>query len=84
MILVGIVVALAACFVTWETAKQLYRAAMDGYILTGRSMSTRVYREKNPTLFRNNVIASIILFPVIAAGAVTVVLDVLHAARVIR
>ncbi|HEX6742166.1 MAG TPA: hypothetical protein VF079_10290 [Sphingomicrobium sp.] len=78
-----IVMALVSPYVAWEMARQLYRAAMDGYILTGRSMRTRVYREKNPALFRNNVVANILLFPVIAGGACLFILEALQSLRLI-
>jgi len=79
-----ILVALGLGFVAWETAKQLYRAAMDGYLLTGRRMSTRTYRDKNRALFRNNLISNIIMFPVVAAGAAIMLLGALRAAHLIH
>ena len=74
----SILLALGVSFVTWEMAKQLYTAAMDGYILTGRSMNVRVYREEDRRLFRNNVVGTIILFPLVAGGALLLVLHALE------
>ena len=69
--------ALAGPFLTFGLGKQLYTAAMRGYIVTGRSMNRKVYREQNPTLFRSNVIANLIVFPMVAAGSALYLADAL-------
>ena len=72
-----------APWVVWHCAKQLYTAAMHGYLLTG-APEDRVYRDENPSLFRNNVVGYIVMFPGIAAGAVVVLMDALRAEQFIR
>ena len=70
-------------WLVWQFAKQLYTAAMHGYVLTGVPEG-RVYRDDNPSLYRNNVIANIILFPMAVAGFVVTLLDALQAEHLIR
>jgi hypothetical protein len=70
-----IVLALAGPWLTLGVARQLYTAAMRGYIMTGHSMNRRVHREEEPTLFRNNVIANIAIFPLVAGGTALFVAD---------
>jgi hypothetical protein len=78
-----IAIAVLGPWIVWQFAKQLYTAAMHGYVLTGVPEG-RVHRDDNPILYRNNVIANIILFPIVAAGAVIMLLDALHAEHLIR
>lgn len=73
------VFALAGPWLTWEIGRQLYTAAMQGYIVTGRSMSRKVYREQDPQLFRNNVIANLVVFPLVASGSALYLADALDA-----
>ena len=61
----SVILALTGAFFAWETGKQLYTAAMKGYILTGRSMNRRVDRKTDGKLFRNNLIANLMLFPLL-------------------
>lgn len=77
------VVAILGPWIVWQFAKQLYTAAMHGYVITGVPEG-RVDRDDNPNLFRNNVIANIILFPIVAAGAVIMLFDALQAEHLIR
>ncbi|UIJ45493.1 hypothetical protein LZK98_00575 [Sphingomonas cannabina] len=67
----------------WHLARQLYTAAMHGYVVTGVP-EKRVYRDDAPSLYRNNVIAYIILFPIVAAGVVIMMLNALQAEHLIR
>lgn len=77
-----IVVAVAGPWIVWHCAMQLYNAAMHGYVVTDVP-ERRVYRDKEPSLFRNNVVAWIVLFPLIASGAVMLLLDALEAEHLI-
>ena len=70
-------------WIVWHFAKQLYTAAMHDYVLTGVP-EARVHRADNPSLYRNNVNGNIICFPVVAAGAVIMLLDALKAEHLIR
>ena len=54
---------------TWYMARQLYTAAMYGYVMTGVP-ERRHYRADALALFRNNVIAAIVLLPILAGGAI--------------
>jgi hypothetical protein len=74
----SVILALTGAFFAWETGKQLYTAAMKGYILTGRSMNRRVDRKTDGKLFRNNLIANLMLFPLFAGGFVMFSLAVLE------
>ena len=78
-----IAVAVLGPWIVWQFAKQLYTAAMHGYVLTGVPEG-RVHRDDNPSLYRNNVIANIILFPIVAAGAAIMLLDALKAEHFVR
>ncbi|MBA2466802.1 MAG: hypothetical protein H0V46_04270 [Sphingomonas sp.] len=78
-----LVVSVLGPWIVWHFAKQLYTAAIHGYVLTGVPEG-RVYREDNPSLYRNNVIANIILFPVVAAGVVIMLSDALQGEHFIR
>ena len=68
------VVTVGAPWVTWEGAKNLYSAAIHGYVLTGVP-ERRVYRDEDRRLFRNNVVVWIVLFPIIASGAIVLMID---------
>ena len=74
-----VVVTVGAPWVTWEGAKNLYSAAIHGYVLTGVP-ERRVYRDEDRRLFRNNVVVCIVLFPIIASGAILLVVDAWEAA----
>jgi len=76
--------AVAGPALTLGVGRQLYTAATRGYVMTGHSMNRKVYRDKDPSLFRNNVIANIIVFPFVAAGSVLFMGDALKALGVIR
>lgn len=65
-------------------AWQLYTAGTRGYILTGHSMNRKVYRGENPKLFRNNVIANIVMLPLVAAGSAFFVADAVKAIGFLR
>ncbi len=73
-----VAVTVGAPWIVWEGAKNLYTASMHGYVLSGVP-ERRVYRDKDRRLFRNNVVAWIIVFPVIVAGSVLLWLDALEA-----
>lgn len=75
-------VAFAGTGIVWHGAKQLY-TAMHGYVVTGMP-ERKVFREENFSLFRNNVIAWIALFPIIASGAVVMLFEALKAQGLIR
>jgi hypothetical protein len=77
-----IVVAIAGPWIVWDCAKQLYNAAMHGYVITDVP-ERRVYRDKEPRLFQNNIVAWPALFPIIAAGAAVLLLDALQAEHLI-
>ncbi|MFL6759823.1 hypothetical protein [Sphingomonas sp.] len=77
-----IVVAVGGPWIVWDCAKQLYNAAMHGYVITGVP-ERHVYRDKEPSLFRNNVVAWIVMLPIIASGAVVLLLDALEAEHLI-
>ena len=70
-------------WIVWHFVKQLYAAAMHGYVLTGVP-EARVRKEDNRNLYRNNVIAYIALFPVVAAGVSIMLFDALKAEHLIR
>lgn len=72
-----IAVSVAAPWIVWHGAHQLYVAAIHGYVLTGVP-ERRVYRDENPGLYRNNVIAWIVLFPVLSAGAALILIGALE------
>jgi len=55
---------------------------MEGYVLTDVP-ERRVYRKSEPKLFRNNLVALLVMFPVIAAGAVLLLLDALQSEHLI-
>jgi hypothetical protein len=74
-----VVVTVGAPWVTWEGAKNLYFAAIHGYVLTWVP-ERRVYRDEDRRLFRNNVVVRIVLFPFIAAGAILLLADAWEAA----
>jgi hypothetical protein len=78
-----IVVAVAGPWIVWDTAKQLFTARRQGYVLTDIP-ERRVYRESEPKLFRKNIVALVIMFPVLAAGAVLLLIDALRAEHLIR
>jgi hypothetical protein len=78
-----IAVAVLGPWIVWQFARQLYTAAMHGYVMTGIPEG-RLHRDDNPNLYRNNVIATIILLPIVAAGAVIMLLDALQAEHLIR
>ena len=80
----SIIFALAGPFIVWQMARQLYTAAMEGYVITGRSMNVRVYRDKDRNLFRNNVVAHIGLLPLVASGAVLMALDALQKLEIVN
>lgn len=63
------VLALGGLWLTAEVGKQLYTAAMHDYIFTGRRLNRKVYRDENPSLFRANVLANIVMFPLMASGS---------------
>ena len=76
-----IILALAGPCLTLGVARQLYTAALQGYIMTGHSMNRKVRRKENPKLFRNNVIINVVALPLLAGGSVVLVaeaLDALH------
>ena len=77
-----VVVAVAGPWIVWDTAKQIFAAAMEGYVLTDVP-ERRVYRKSEPKLFRNNLVALLVMFPVIAAGAVLLLLDALQSEHLI-
>jgi len=70
-------------WIVWHFARQLYTAAMFGYVRTGVP-ERRLQRDEFPSLFRNNVIANIALFPTVTAGCVILLLDALRAVNFIR
>lgn len=74
-----VVVTVGAPWIIWEGAKNLYFAAFRGYVLTGVP-ERPVYRDVDPRLFRNNVVAWIVLFPIITVGAILLLLDAWEAA----
>lgn len=78
-----LLVVFAGTGVVWHGARQLYTAAIHGYVVTGMP-ERKVFREENLSLFRNNVIAWIALFPVIASGAVIMLFEALQAQGLIR
>jgi hypothetical protein len=82
----GILWLVAVCiggpWIVWYGAKQLYTAAKYGYVLTDIP-ERRVYRNDEPRLFRNNVIAWVVLFPLITAGAILALLEALKAQHII-
>ena len=63
-------------FGTWYFARQLYTAAMRDFIMTGMP-ETRHYRAEHPILFRNNVIAAIFVLPMVVAGGIWAVIDLI-------
>ncbi|MFM6829593.1 MAG: hypothetical protein ACKOVA_04555 [Novosphingobium sp.] len=69
-----VMVTIGAPSITWESAKNLYSAAVHGFVLTGVP-ERHVYRDEDRRLFRNNVIGWIVTFPIIAAGAVLLLVD---------
>ncbi len=70
-------------WIVWHFAKQLYSAAIHGYVLAGIP-ERRLRREANPNLYRNNVIANIVLFPIVTSGIVIMLLDALQANHLIQ
>lgn len=78
-----LVVAVIGPWAVWGVAKQLYTAAMHGYLLTGIP-EARVYRDDDPKLYRNNVVGNLAIFPIVTGGAAIMLLDALRAAHLIR
>ncbi len=70
-------VVLAGPVIIWEEARQLYTAAMQGRLRTGRSMIRIVSRETEPKLFRRNVVAHLFVLPLVTTGWFTALLSVL-------
>lgn len=68
-------------WLVWDFAKKLCIGAMEGFFET--DLYGKVHRETEPRLFRNNVIAHIVLFPFIAGGVVITLLDALEAMQII-
>lgn len=77
-----VLVSTAGPWLVWDLAKKLYTAAMEGFFVT--DIYGKVHRETEPRLFRNNVLAHIVLLPIIAGGIVTMLLDALEAMHIIR
>jgi len=77
-----VLVSTAGPWLVWDVARTLYTAAMEGFFVT--DIYCKVHRETEPRLFRNNVVANIVLLPIIAGGVVTMLLDALEALQVIR
>ena len=63
-------------FGTWYFARQLYTAALYDFVMTGVP-ETRHYRAEHPILFRNNVIGAIVILPIVAAGGVWGIIDLI-------
>lgn len=70
-----VLVSTAGPWIVWDCAKKLYIAAMEGFFVT--DLYGKVYRETEPRLFRNNLIAHIIILPILTGGIVTMLLDAL-------
>lgn len=77
-----VLVATVGPWIVWDTSKALYTAAMEGFFVT--ELYGKVNRETESRLFRNNLIAHIVLLPIIAGGAVIMLLDALEAMHIIR
>jgi hypothetical protein len=73
------ILAMAGPAVTLGVGWQLYTAATRGYLMTGHSMNRKVHRDKNPRLFRNNVIANVVVFPILVVGSVLIMADAFRA-----
>ena len=66
----------------WGFAKQLYNAAMHGYVTT--ELAGKVHRDEQRELFRNNVIIHIVLLPIIVAGFFVILIVALEAQHLIQ